>query len=79
MDSQELKYLLDYAKKHNMSICFSAASRDPWEGYGGQDIFVLDDFEVGIIALLTLITKLAGHGIMERLSTVLLSMSTLGL
>lgn len=34
-----------YAKKHNMSICFSAASRDPWEGYGGQDIFVLDDFD----------------------------------
>jgi len=30
---------------------------------------------VGIIALLTLITKLAGYGTMERLSTVLLSMS----
>lgn len=34
-----------YAQKHNLSICFSSASNDPWQEYEGQDIFVYDDFD----------------------------------
>ena len=33
-----------WAKKHNKSICFSSASRDPWQDYHGEDVFVYDDF-----------------------------------
>jgi len=33
-----------WAKKHNKSICFSSGSRDPWQDYKGQDVFVFDDF-----------------------------------
>lgn len=33
-----------WAKKHNKSICLSSGSRDPWQDYKGQDVFVYDDF-----------------------------------
>ncbi len=32
-----------WAKKHNKSVCFSSASRDPWQDYHGEDVFVYDD------------------------------------
>lgn len=34
-----------FAEKNGKSICFSSSSRDPWQDYKGQDIFVYDDFE----------------------------------
>lgn len=34
-----------WAEKRNKSICFSSASNDPWQDYGGQDVFVYDDFD----------------------------------
>ena len=37
-------YCKQWAKEHNMSICFSSGSNDPWQDYGGQDVFVYDDF-----------------------------------
>lgn len=40
-----------YAKKNNKSICFSSASNDAWHDYGGQDIFVYDDFDYHKISI----------------------------
>lgn len=34
-----------WAENNHKSICFSSSSRDPWQDYGGQDIFVYDDFD----------------------------------
>lgn len=34
-----------FAQKRGKSICFSSSSRDPWQDYKGQDIFVYDDFD----------------------------------
>ena len=34
-----------WAENNDKSICFSSSSRDPWQDYGGQDIFVYDDFD----------------------------------
>lgn len=34
-----------WAKDNNKSICFSSESRDPWQDYAGQDVFVFDDFD----------------------------------
>lgn len=33
------------AKKSGKSHSFSSSSRDPWQDYGGQDIFIFDDFD----------------------------------
>lgn len=38
-----------WAEKYNKSICFSSASRDPWQDYGGQSVFVYDDFDCDAI------------------------------
>ncbi len=40
-----------YAKRNNKSICFSSASNDAWYDYGGQDIFVYDDFDYHKISI----------------------------
>ena len=37
-------FLRAYAQTHNMSICYSSSSNDPWQDYKGEDIFVYDDF-----------------------------------
>lgn len=33
-----------WAADNKQSICISSASNDPWQDYGGHDIFVYDDF-----------------------------------
>lgn len=38
-----------WAEKNNKSICFSSSSRDPWQDYGGQSVFVYDDFDCDAI------------------------------
>lgn len=40
-----------YANKNNKSICFSSSSNDAWHDYGGQDIFVYDDFDYTKISI----------------------------
>lgn len=32
-----------WAEKHNKSICFSSAQRDPWQDYHHEDVFVWDE------------------------------------
>lgn len=36
-------YCKIFAKKNGKSICFSSSSRDPWQDYNGQDLFIFDD------------------------------------
>lgn len=40
-----------WAKENNKSICFSSASRDAWQDYAGQDVFVYDDFDYSVIKI----------------------------
>ncbi len=44
-------FVKEWAKKNGKSVCFSSASRDPWQDYGGQDIFVYDDFDYNSIKI----------------------------
>ena len=44
-------FVKEWAKNNGKSICFSSASRDPWQDYGGQDIFVYDDFDYSSIKI----------------------------
>lgn len=44
-------FVKEWAKKNGKSICLSSASRDPWQDYGGQDIFVYDDFDYNSIKI----------------------------
>ena len=50
-----------YAEKHNKSICFSSASNDAWSEYGGQDIYVYDDFDYSKISISDFIKELDFH------------------
>lgn len=50
-----------WAKKHERSICLSSGSRDPWQDYKGQDVFVYDDFSYDSISILDLLKALDPH------------------
>lgn len=50
-----------WAEKHNKSICLSSGSRDPWQDYKGQDVFVYDDFSYDSISILDLLKALDPH------------------
>ncbi len=50
-----------WAEKHNKSIYLSSGSRDPWQDYKGQDIFVYDDFSYDSISILDLLKALDPH------------------
>lgn len=51
----------EWAKKHGKSICFSSGSRDPWQDYKGQDVFVFDDFNYSAMTILDLLKVLDPH------------------
>lgn len=51
----------EWAKKHGKSICFSSGSRDPWQDYKGQDVFVFDDFNYSSMTILDLLKALDPH------------------
>lgn len=50
-----------YAEKHHKSICFSSASNDAWYDYGGQDIFVYDDFDYHKISITDFLKVIDNH------------------
>lgn len=51
----------EWAKKQGKSICFSSGSRDPWQDYKGQDVFVFDDFNYSAMTILDLLKVLDPH------------------
>lgn len=51
----------EWAKMQGKSICFSSGSRDPWQDYKGQDIFVFDDFNYNAMTILDLLKVLDPH------------------
>ena len=40
-----------WAMQHNKTVCFSSASRDPWQDYSNQSCFVYDDFDCNSIKI----------------------------
>ena len=50
-----------WAEMEGKSICFSSSSRDPWQDYKGQDIFVFDDFNHNSMTILDLLKALDPH------------------
>lgn len=50
-----------WAEKKNKSICFSSASRDIWQDYRGEDVFVLDDFNFNNMQIADMLKMLDPH------------------